>query len=198
MNSLYDYIIEPLGKRYNNEKKLGNKSIILNTKIEEFKSVNKKAKVISIPKAYDLPIKKGDIVYVHHNVFRRFYNMKGKQKNSRSYFKEDLYFCSPDQIYLYNNGCNNSFLDRCFVKPIVSNKLGQKVVPNIGLLKYGNNTLLNLGVKEGDLVSFPNQREWSFNVDGEILYCMKSKDILVKHGHKKNQKEYNPSWAVGS
>ena len=141
MNSLYDYIIEPLGERYNNSKKIKNKTLILNTKIEEFKSVNKKAKVVSVPRAYDLPIKKGDIVYVHHNVFRRFYNMKGSQQNSRSYFKEDLFFCSPDQIFLYNNGSNNSFLNRCFVKPLISNKLGEKVLPNLGILKYGNKEL---------------------------------------------------------
>ena len=198
MNSLYDYIITPIGERYNNKKKIGKKSLILNTKIEEFKSINKKAKVISIPKAYDLPIKPGDIVYVHHNVFRRFYNMKGKQQNSRSYFKEDLYFCAPDQIYLYNNGINNSFLDRCFVKPLRSDKLGDKVIKNTGILKYGNNTLDHLNIKEGDLVSFPDLREWEFVVDSELLYCMKSKDILIKHEHEGNEKEYNPSWATSS
>ena len=198
MNSLYDYIIEPLGERYNNSKKIKNKTLILNTKIEEFKSVNKKAKVVSIPRAYDLPIKKGDIVYVHHNVFRRFYNMKGSQQNSRSYFKEDLYFCSPDQIFLYNNGSNNSFLNRCFVKPLISNKLGEKVFPNLGILKYGNKELKSLNINEGDLVSFPSLREWQFNIDGELLYCMKSKDILIKHEYKGDEKEYNPSWAVSS
>ena len=198
MNSLYDYIIEPLGERYNNSKKIKNKTLILNTKIEEFKSVNKKAKVVSIPRAYDLPIKKGDIVYVHHNVFRRFYNMKGSQQNSRSYFKEDLFFCSPDQIFLYNNGSNNSFLNRCFVKPLISNKLGEKVFPNLGILKYGNKELKSLNINEGDLVSFPSLREWQFNIDGELLYCMKSKDILIKHEYKGDEKEYNPSWAVSS
>ena len=198
MNSLYDYIIEPLGERYNNSKKIKNKTLILNTKIEEIKSVNKKAKVVSIPRAYDLPIKKGDIVYVHHNVFRRFYNMKGSQQNSRSYFKEDLYFCSPDQIFLYNNGSNNSFLNRCFVKPLISNKLGEKVLPNLGILKYGNKELKSLNINEGDLVSFPSLREWQFNIDGELLYCMKSKDILIKHEYKGDEKEYNPSWAVSS
>ena len=198
MNSLYDYIIEPLGERYNNSKKIKNKTLILNTKIEEFKSVNKKAKVVSVPRAYDLPIKKGDIVYVHHNVFRRFYNMKGSQQNSRSYFKEDLFFCSPDQIFLYNNGSNNSFLNRCFVKPLISNKLGEKVLPNLGILKYGNKELKSLSINEGDLVSFPSLREWQFNIDGELLYCMKSKDILIKHEYKGDEKEYNPSWAVSS
>ena len=198
MNSLYDYIIEPLGERYNNSKKIKNKTLILNTKIEEFKSVNKKAKVVSVPRAYDLPIKKGDIVYVHHNVFRRFYNMKGSQQNSRSYFKEDLFFCSPDQIFLYNSGSNNSFLNRCFVKPLISNKLGEKVLPNLGILKYGNKELKSLNINEGDLVSFPSLREWQFNIDGELLYCMKSKDILIKHEYKGDEKEYNPSWAVSS
>ena len=198
MNSLYDYIVEPLGERYNNIKKIKNKTLILNTKIEEFKSVNKKARVVSIPSAYNLPIKSGDIVYVHHNVFRRFYNMKGKQQNSRSYFKENLYFCAPDQIFLYNNGCNNSFLDRCFVKPLACPEVCKKVIPNIGILKYGNKELKSLNIHEGDLVSFPNLREWQFVIDNELLYCMKSKDILIKHERKGNEKEYNPSWAASS
>ena len=198
MNSLYDYIVTPLGERYNNEIKVENKSLILNTKIEEFKVINKMAKVVSVPSAYDLPINVGDIVYIHHNVFRRFYNMKGKQQNSRSYFKEDLYFCEPDQIFLYNNGVNNAFLDRCFIQPLKSNELGEKVVPNKGILKYGNEFLKSLGVNQGDLVSFPDLREWRFEVDNELLYCMKSKDILIKHEDEGNEKKYNPSWATSS
>ncbi len=198
MNSLYDYIVTPIGERYNNKKKVGDKSLILNTKIEEFKIINKVAKVISVPRAYNLPIKPGDIVYVHHNVFRRFYNMKGEQQNSRSYFKEDLYFCAPDQIYLYNNGVNNAFLDRCFVQPLKSEELGEKVVPNKGVIKYGNEKLKSLGINEGDLVSFPDLRQWEFVVDKELLYCMKSKDILIKHEHEGNEEEYNPSWSTSS
>ena len=42
--------------------KVGKKELILNTKIESFKIINKKARVISVPKAYNLPIKKGDIL----------------------------------------------------------------------------------------------------------------------------------------
>ena len=198
MNSIYDYIIEPIGERYNNVKKIDKKELILNTKIETFKSVNKKAKVVSVPKAYNLDIKIGDIVYVHHNVFIRFYDMKGREKNSRSYFKNNLYFCSVDQIYLYErNNIRKSFLDRCFVKPLVSKKLGDKTIPNKGILKYGNKLLKNLNIVEEDLVGFPNAREWEFVIDEELLYCMKSKDILIKYGHKEDQKEYNPSWAKG-
>jgi|TARA_R100000081_G_C4817853_1_gene176733 co-chaperonin GroES (HSP10) len=198
MNSLYDYIVKPCEERYNNKKKVGDKELILNTKIEQFKIISKKAIVVSVPKAYNFPINKGDLVYIHHNVFRRFYNMKGKQQNSRSYFKEDLYFCSPDQIYLYNNGVNKAFLNRCFIKPLKSKKLGEKIIPNLGILKYGNEQLESLNLFEGDLVSFPDLRQWEFVIDNELLYCMKSKDILVKHEYKGDEEEYNTSWAVSS
>ena len=199
MNSIYDYIIEPIGERYNNTVSVGSKELIINTSIESFKIVNKKAKVISVPKAYNLEIQEGDTVYVHHNVFRKFYNMKGKQQNSRSYFKNNLYFCSPDQIYLYKRkNVIKSFLDRCFVKPLTSDKLGKKTIPNLGILKYSNKQLENLGIREGDLVSFPKQREWEFVINNNLLYCMKSKDILVKHEYQGNEEEYNPSWAVSS
>ena len=188
MNSIYDYIIKPIGERYNNSKKVGNKNLILNTKIETFKAVNKKAKIIAVPKAYNLPIKKGDIVYVHHNIFRKFYNMKGLQQNSRSYFKDGLYFCSPDQIYLYERGNKRkAFLDRCFVKPLLSNSTGNKVLNNLGVLYYDNDILNKLKIYEGDIVSFPNLREWEFVID-----------ILIKHERKGNEKEYNPSWAASS
>jgi len=199
VNSIYDYIIEPIGERYNNTVSVGSKELIINTSIESFKIVNKKAKVISVPKAYNLEIQEGDTVYVHHNVFRKFYNMKGKQQNSRSYFKNNLYFCSPDQIYLYKRkNVIKSFLDRCFVKPLTSDKLGKKTIPNLGILKYSNKQLENLGIREGDLVSFPKQREWEFVINNNLLYCMKSKDILVKHEYQGNEEEYNPSWAVSS
>ncbi len=199
MNSIYDYIVEPVGERYNNKIQIDDKELILNTKIETFKIINKKAKVISVPKAYNLPIKKGDIIYIHHNVFRKFYNMKGKQQNSRSYFKNNLYFCSPDQIYLYERkGVRKAFLDRCFIKPIISTKLNQKVINNLGIIKYDNKYLNNLNVTKEDLVSFPNDRQWEFVIDNELLYCMKSKDILIKHERQGHEKEYNPSWATSS
>ena len=41
MNSIFDFIVEPIGDRYNNEKKINNKKLILNTSIESFKFINK-------------------------------------------------------------------------------------------------------------------------------------------------------------
>ena len=71
----------------------------------------------------------------------------------------------------------------------------EDVEPNMGVLKYGNTYLNKSGIKEGDLVSFPTRSKWEFIVDNELLYCMKSKNIISTHEYEGNETEYNPSWA---
>ena len=201
MNSLYDFIVEPLGDKYSNTIEVDGKSLVLNTKIESFKFVNRLAKVIKTPLAFNFDIKAGDIVVIHQNVFRTFYDMKGKKKKSRSFFRDNLYFCSIDQIYLYKNSNGwNSFGDRCFIKPIKSKDdlTLDKEASLIGILKYGNSSLNKLKINPGDLVGYTPNGEWEFLVEKERLYCMKSNDIVIKYEHEGNEVEYNPSWASSS
>jgi uncharacterized protein YneR len=201
MRSVFSFIVKPVGERYNNKVDIDGKELIINTKIESFKSVNKLAEVVATPLAIKTDIKPGDIIVMHHNVFRRFYDMKGKQKNSRSYFEEDLYFCDLDQIYLYKREGNwNSVNDRCFVKPIKNTdylKL-DKERKHIGILKYGNSSLDELKISRGDLVGYTPFGEFEFLIDGERLYCMKSNDIVIKYEYKGDEVEYNPGWAKSS
>jgi hypothetical protein len=201
MNSLYDFIVEPIGERYNNTIEVDNLKLILNTKIESYKFVNKTAKVISVPLAYKTVIKPGDHVIIHHNVFRRYYDIKGKEKNSSKYFKDNLYFCQPDQIYMYKKQNKwKSFMDRCFVKPILNNdNLSlDKTKSLVGILRYGNSSLNELKIAPGDLVGYTPNSEWEFIIDNELLYCMKSNDIVIKYEHQGNETKYNPSWAKSS
>jgi co-chaperonin GroES (HSP10) len=197
MRSVFSFIVKPVGDRYNNKVKVGDKELILNTRIESFKSVNNIAEVVSVPLAYSTDIKEGDLVVIHHNVFRRFYDIKGKQKDSRSYFMDDLYFCDIDQIYLYKHDTKwKSFGDRCFIIPIKNTdylKL-DKEQSLIGILKYGNSSLKALKINEGDLVGYTPGGEFDFVIDGKRLYCMKSNDIVIKYEYKGNEAEYNPSW----
>ena len=201
MRSLYDFIVEPLGEKYNNEIKIGDKSLVINTKIESWTFVNRLAKVIEVPLAFKTKINKGDTVVIHQNVFRTFYDMKGKKKVSRSWFKENLYFLSLDQIYLYKNNKGwNTFANRCFIQPIKNNDdfnvdKEQKLK---GILKYGNSVLKNSNINEGDLVGFKPNREWQFLVDDDRLYCMESNDIVIKYEYEGNEEKYNPSWTSSS
>ena len=201
MESLYRFIIKPKGERYDNEKKVGDKSLITNTRIETFQSVSKKAIVIALPKAYKTNIKVGYEIIIHHNVFRRFYDMKGKEKNSASFFKDDLFFCDIEQIYLYNQNdkwiCN---LNYCFVHPVAS--LDEfstlKEEPLLGIIKYSNKSLEALGIAPGTLITFTHNSEFEFIVGDERLYCMKSNDIALMHDYEEDKVKYNPSWAQSS
>lgn len=199
MKSVFNFIVKPVGARYNNKIKVEDKELILNTKIESFKSVNNLAEVISTPLAYSTNIKVGDIVLIHHNVFRRFYDIRGNQKNSRAFFMDDLYFCDLDQIYLYKSDDEkwNTFGNRCFIKPLknIDDLKLNKERELIGILKYGNSSLNKLKINEGDLVGYTPYGEFDFIIDGERLYCMKSNDIVIKYERKGDEAEYNPSWA---
>jgi hypothetical protein len=199
MRSVYDFIIKPVGKRYDNEVKVGEHTLITNSSIESFKHVNNIAEVVETPVAFATPIRKGDLIIVHHNVFRVFYDMKGIKKNSRSFLKDDLFFCAVDQVYLYKRTDTwKSFGDRCFVAPIKNKDLlsTDKVADLIGILKIGNSSLEESGINPGDIIGFTPNSEWEFVVDNQIMYCMKSNDIVIKYGLDRNEEEYNSRWAT--
>ncbi len=201
MRSIYDFIIKPVGRRYDNEVKVGEHTLVTNSSIESFKHVNNIAEVIETPVAFATPIRKGDLIIIHHNVFRVFYDMKGIKKNSRSFLKDGLFFCSTDQVYLYKKADTwKSFGDRCFVAP-VKNKdvLSSKKTTNlIGILKIGNSSLESSGINPGDIIGFTPNSEWEFVIDDQIMYCMKSNDIVIKYGSDRNEEEYNSRWAQGN
>jgi len=202
MQSLFSFIVEPKNGRYDNEVDIDGKKLIINTTMDDHKYVNRVGVVKSIPKIGKTNIKIGDEVIVHHNVFRRFYDVRGIEKNSSSYFKEDLYFCFYDQIFLYkqDNEWKAPF-DFCFVKPIVENKKQlvtvQKERPRVGILKYGNSSLDAFKVNEGSLVGFSPSSEYEFVIDNDRLYRMRTNDITIKYEYKGDEVEYNPSWASG-
>jgi len=185
MKSLYSFIVKPFEERYNNKKTIEGKEFIINSSIDNFKFVSKKAIVVSTPTAFETDIKSGDIVYIHHNVFRKWYDQKGKLRNSAKHFNEDLFFCDLEQIYMYNNVCH---LDYCFVKPIKDKSIlrTSNEREHFGILKYSNSTLEAVGLKPGSLVIFTPNSEFEFMINDEKLYCMKSKDIAITYGYEKN------------
>jgi len=198
MNSIYSFIIKPKEKRYNNTKKVQNKNLILNTSIEDHNFVSRSAIVISVPKAFNTNIKPGDEIIVHHNVFRRFYDIQGNEKNSTNHFKENLYFCYLDQIFLYKQNNNWKATDGfCFVQPI--KKQIDTIIsedneePLKGLVMYSD------GVYSKDtLVGFSPDSEYEFIIDKKRLYRVPIKSITIKYDIKGTEESYNPIWVQSS
>ena len=196
MRSVYNYVVKPKGGRYNNSKKVGDKDLILNTEIFNHQYINRQATIISTPIISNTDIEVGDDVIVHHNVFRRWHNQHGEEKNSRSYFNEDTYIISQDQIFLYKTFWQwKTIPGFCWVKPIKNfNKLDvDQEQPLMGIIEYADK-----GFNKGDLVGFTPNSEYEFVIDGQKLYRVLSKFITIKYEYQGNEETYNPSWAQSS
>ena len=195
MQSLYYFIVKPLEERYDNIRRVDDTDLVINTSIENHRFISKKAVVVSTPAAYNTKVNIGDEVYVHHNVFRRWYDQKDRERNSSTFFKDNLYFVIPEQIYM----CNlKPHLDYCFVKPLKNQSIleNRKEQPNVGIVKYSNKSLEALGITPGTLITFTPDSEFEFIIEGERLYCMKSNDIALTHEYQGNEEEVQPNWAM--
>jgi len=197
MKAPFDFIIEPKGgSRYNNVKKVGDKDLILNTEVFNHQFVNREAIVKSVPTAFKTKIKPGDTIVTHHNVFRRWHDMKGIERNSKSYFDKNIYLVREDQVFLYKKNNNWTAMEGyCFVQPIKErNKLNTgKEESCIGIVKYTDGSF-----EEGDLVGFTPFSDYEFIIDGKRLYRVMTKFITIKYEYQGNEEEYNPSWAKSS
>lgn len=191
MRSLYNYIIST-NSRYDNKVSVGSKELILNTEITErdYLFVNRIGTVINAPINIKTPIESGNEVIVHHNVFRRWYDVRGNERNSGNYIKENTYTVSEEQIFAYKqNGKWHCPIQYCFVEPLENKDVWstdseQKL---IGKLTYTNDYLNSLGLSYGDVVGFTPNSEYEFNIEDKKLYRILSKDITINYGYKENK-----------
>jgi len=86
MKTVFDFLIKPLEKRNNNTKSIKDKQLIVNTEMQNHNYVSRIGVVLAVPSEYN-GISVGDEVIVHHNVFRRYRDIRGKEKNSRTWAK---------------------------------------------------------------------------------------------------------------
>jgi len=199
MKGMFDFIIKPKESRYNNVKNIGDSKLILNTELQNHQYVSREGVVIGEPSINTTGVKKGDTVVLHHNVFRRYRDIRGKEKNGKSYYKDNIYVVSPDLIFakikedkIYPlNGFN-------FVKPIKEDKMFSIDFekPLIGILKYKDSSLKVMTI--GDLVGFRPGSEYEFFLNKERLYRVPTNSITIKYEYQGNEEEYNPSWAQSS
>jgi len=186
MRSPFYFIVKPLdNKRYTNTKNVEGMEFITSTSEENYKASNRQGVVVSVPLGYDGQIKVGDILLVHHNVFKYYNDMKGRQQSGKSFFKDNLFFIEHDQFFMYKQDdvwyCHDRY---CFVKPVEKkesfiSKLGTEE-PLVGIMKYPNKYLSSQGVVSGDKISFKPDSEYEFMVDDEKLYRMYDHQITIK------------------
>jgi hypothetical protein len=196
MKSLHHFIVEPKGSRYSNTKDVEGKNLIINSENQNHEFVNRKGIVLSTPIAHDTDIKQGAEVIVHHNVFRRWSDVKGRDKNSKAFLSDNKYLVSPDQLFLYKNDKDWKPLKGfCFVQPLLNDDMfdENKEHPDRGVVVYTD------GVYEkGEVVGYTPFSQYEFIIDGQRLFRVYNKFITIKYGHQGGKETYNPSWAQSS
>ena len=194
MHSVFNYLVAPKGDRTTGRKTIDGQELLLNTDLQNHEYTNRIGSVLSLPLANKYKeLKEGDDVIVHHNIFRRFRDIKGLEKNSKNYLSEDVYLVQPDQIYAYRRNDEWMALEGfCFVMPVKETKMFSVDFekPLRGIVKYGNKD-----IEIDTLVGFRPNSEYEFVIDGQRLYRVPTTSITIKYGHKGNEEEYNPSWA---
>ena len=197
MHSVFNYLVAPKGSRTTGVKKIEGQTLLLNTDLQNHEYSNRIGKLLSLPlvNVYN-ELREGDDVIVHHNIFRRFRDVRGQEKNSKNYLSEDIYLVQPDQIYAYKRNNEWRALEGfVFVMPIKETKMFSldSEKPLIGIVKYSNGEF-----KEDDLIGFRPNSEYEFIIEGQRLYRVPTNSITIKYEHQGNEEEYNPGWAQSS
>lgn len=182
MVSPHYFIVKPLnGKRYDSEKQYGDKTFIISSSQEDHTVTNRFAVVEELPLNYNGLIQKGDIVIVHHNVFRIYYDTKGRERSSWNHLEENTFIIEYDQIYLYKTGEGDwkSPYPYCFVAPIMNDVNDVTAEKELyGVVKYVPENDYN--INPGDNISFRPDSEYEFRIDDQKLYRMKLANLCLR------------------
>ena len=187
MRSPFHFIVEPLGgSRYDNVKSIGGMDFITSSSKEDHKASNRHAKVLATPIGYTGEIMPGDIVIVHHNVFKYYNDIHGNERSGRSHLFDGIFLIDDDQFFLYKRENEWKAHSRyCFVLPekrmdnYILSKIGNEEYLR-GMLIYPNQELIDKGLNSGDKVAFTPESEYEFEIDGIILYRMYSKNVCLE------------------
>ena len=179
MKGTFYFLVKPKAKRYNNTVKIKDKELILNSEIFSHEYISREAVVVGLPSNFKTKIKVGDTLIIHHNVFRRWHDARGKERNSTNWIDDDLYKVNVDQIYAYKRDKEWKAIDGyCFVKPIDKELMG--------VVKYGKH--------QGKLVGFRPSSEYEFTIDNEKLYRVLEHFITIEYGSEEEKSKHNRSW----
>ena len=187
MEAIFNLIVTT-GNRYNNTVDVEGNELIVNTEITERDAyyVNRIATVAAIPRINKSVIEVGDEVIIHHNVFRRWFDVRGDERNSGNYIDEGVYSVYFDQVYAYRKPGEDwkALPGYTFVAPIKERQhewdTNDELI-HVGIMKYGPEELV------GTTVGFTPNSEYEFQIGDQLLYRIYLNDITWTS--KKNAKE---------
>lgn len=178
MKAPRSFIVRPKDTKYVSSKDIGGVKLDVAAGIEDARGVSKNGIIVSTPLIYDGPIKEGDEVIIHHNVFRAYLNSQGKMVYTRAYIYDDLFHVIPEEVFLYKRDEQwVPHLDFCFVTPIrEQDRMLQRSEERMGYIHLSSQH------PQGQKVRFTPDSEYEIWLDDEVVYRMRDKDICAYAG----------------
>lgn len=186
------YVLVEVDQVYNNFIDLGGgKKLQINNSIDDVETINRVGKIISSPSYMNCS--EGDYLLFHHNICRQSW-LKGRLRVSNFCVKDNIYYVPATEAMMIKRGDHEDWeaLDPfVFVRPIEAEikdlPNGAKIIEenykgrkNLqGIVEYPNKGLLSQGVKRGDHIWFQQDSEHEYKIRGEVLYKMRTDDILA-------------------
>lgn len=170
MMSPHGFVVSPLGgKLYSSQTISSSLGLNVSNGIDDGKSSNRFAVVISIPSYYSGDISVGDTVLVHHNVFRKYNDYDGIERFSVDFFGDNMYLIKEDQIFAYSVDDGWVTTDQNILVEPDDNEL-------FGTVAFSNDSVL---FKPGDKIVFTPESEYEFYIGGSLFYKMTSEDVCM-------------------
>lgn len=182
MNGNIYFLVEPLGgQRFVNTKN----KIIINISIEDHTFTQRVGVVKHLPKFYKGNVEIGDMLVVHHNTFRTYYDQNGNRKESFNHIKDSLFYVGEEFVYMIikPNGQKYAFNNNVFVEPIKSKPSffeEEQEIQHLGKIYLTNDDLIEQNINNGDTVIYAKDSEYEFYLGKERLYKMTTNRILAK------------------
>lgn len=182
MRPLYDFFVR-LPKAFNDEVEVGDTTIYIDPKWNEFENRKMEAEVVAVPEKYDTGVEVGDTLYFHHHVL-----IAGDGKRQR--VKDDIYFVrfnpsnsQATQAYAYKNkdGDVQLLSEWIFLKPEeqpeeettesgIITELKKPEYNQFGYVLYDSPVVQELGLKTGDKVMIMKHADYRMKVDGQEVF----------------------------
>lgn len=182
MKAIYDFFVR-LPKAFNDEVEVGDTTIYLDPKWNEFENRKMEAEIVAVPLKYDTGAEVGDTLYFHHHVL-----IAGN--GTRQRVQDDIYYVkyNPDnsqstQAYAYKNknGDVQLLSEWIFLDPEdqpdeevtesgIITELKKPDFNQFGYVIYDSPAVKELGLNAGDKVMIMKNADYRMKVDGKEVY----------------------------
>lgn len=183
MKAVYDFFIR-LPKAFKDEHKIGDTTIYIDPKWNEFENRKMEAEVVAVPEKYDTGVKVGDTLYFHHHVL-----IAGNGERQR--VEGDIYFVryNPNnsqstQAYAYKSketGEVKLLSEWIFLKPAeqeadqvtdsgIITEIKKPKYNQFGYVLYDSPSVRELGLRAGEKVMIMKNADYRMVVDGQEVF----------------------------